>query len=210
MMASLPFWFLASLLGVLGAIWGSFAGAFCARWPKGESIATGRSRCDHCGRTIAFFDLIPLVSFAVLRGKCRHCGAGINSDIVAIEIAAVVLGILPLFLLSPAQALAAAIFAWLLLPLVVLDIRHLWLPDRLVLVLALAGVMAGPILMPEISWIDRIVGGIGAYIVLEIIRRLYRATRHREGMGAGTRSFWEQSASGSAGRRCRSSYCSPA
>ncbi len=185
LLASLPFWFQATLLGVLGAIWGSFAGALCARWPSGECVATGRSRCDACGKTIASFDLIPLISFAVLKGKCRSCRARISTDHLAMEIAAVVLGILPLFLLPPSQALAAATFAWLLLPLIVLDIRYLWLPDRLTLLLALAGILAGPFLMPEISWIDRVAGGIGGFAVFDIIRLIYRAVRHREGMGAG-------------------------
>ena len=67
----------------------------------------------------------------------------------------------------------------------VLDIRHLWLPDRLTSLLAVAGLLGGPFLMPGTDWIDRIAGGVGGYIVLEIIRRLYRALRHREGMGAG-------------------------
>lgn len=183
--ASLPSWFLAALLGTLGAIWGSFAGALCARWPSGESIVAGRSRCDHCGKTIASFDLIPLVSFALLKGKCRNCGARISSDIVIIEIGAVIVGILPLFLFPPSQAFAAALFAWLLLPLMMLDIRHLWLPDRLTIVLALTGVLAASFLMPETGWIDRMLGSIGGYAVFEMIRRLYRATRHRDGMGAG-------------------------
>ncbi len=185
LLASLPFWFQATLLGVLGAIWGSFASSLCVRWPSGESVATGRSRCDKCGKTIASFDLIPLLSFAVLKGKCRSCQARISSDILAMEIAGVVLGILPLFFLPPSQALAAASFAWLLLPLIVLDIRHLWLPDRLTVLLALAGILAGPFLTPEISWIERVVGGVGGYAVFDIIRRVYRAVRHREGMGAG-------------------------
>ena len=185
LLASLPFWFLGIFVGVLGAIWGSFAGALCARWPSGESAATGRSRCDKCGKTIASFDLIPLISFAVLKGKCRSCHARISTGIFAMEIAAVILGILPLFLFPPSQAVAAASFAWLLLPLIVLDIRHLWLPDRLTLLLAIAGILAGPILMPEIGWIDRMAGGIGGYAVLDIIRRIFLAVRHREGMGAG-------------------------
>lgn len=170
---------------MLGAIWGSFAGALCTRWPLGESVAAGRSRCDHCDKTIASFDLIPLLSFAVLKGRCRNCEARISSDVFVIEIAAVIVGILPLFVLPPAQALAAAILGWLLLPVVVLDIRHLWLPDRLTSLLAVAGLLGGPFLMPGTDWIDRIAGGVGGYIVLEIIRRLYRALRHREGMGAG-------------------------
>ncbi len=184
-MASLPFWFFAALLAILGMIWGSFSAALCTRWPTGESVTKGRSRCDDCGKTIAAYDLVPLLSYALLRGKCRYCGARIGVDAVAIELAALVIGIVPAVLFPPAQALAAALFGWLLLPLVFLDIRHLWLPDWLVLVLAIGGILLGPLLTPEIAILDRLWGCGGAYVALEAIRRIYRAIRKREGMGAG-------------------------
>lgn len=184
-MTLLPLWFLAASLAILGAIWGSFVGALCTRWPAGESVSKGRSRCDGCGQTIAAYDLVPLFSFAVLKGKCRNCGARIGIDAVVIETAALAAGIVPVFLFPPSQALAAAIFGWVLLPLIVLDIRHLWLPDPLVLALAITGILIAPLLIPEIAILDRLWACVGAYSALELIRRAYRALRKREGMGAG-------------------------
>jgi leader peptidase (prepilin peptidase) / N-methyltransferase len=157
----------------------------CTRWPLGESVINGRSRCDDCGKTIAAYDLIPLFSYVLLKGKCRHCHAPIGGDAIVIELAALVIGIVPAFLFPPAQAFAAAIFGCLLLPLIVLDIRHLWLPDRLVLALAIGGILLGPFLMPEVAPLDRLLGYVGAYGALEAIRLMYRTVRKREGMGAG-------------------------
>jgi leader peptidase (prepilin peptidase)/N-methyltransferase len=87
--------------------------------------------------------------------------------------------------LSGGQALAAAVFGWVLLPLVILDYQKLWLPNRLVLALALAGVCAGPFLTPEIGWLDRILGSVIGFIALEMIRQVFRKLRNVEGMGGG-------------------------
>lgn len=160
-------------------------GALISRWPKSESIAAGRSACDKCGRTIAAYDLIPLFSYLVLRGRCRNCGQRIAPDIVAVELAAVIIGIIPLFIMPPVQALAAALFGWLLLPLAILDYRHYWLPDRLVIPLGFAGLLAGPLLTPDLGWVDRVAGAAAGFFVLEAIRLVYRKYRRQEGMGAG-------------------------
>jgi leader peptidase (prepilin peptidase)/N-methyltransferase len=169
----------------LGAIWGSFVAALCNRWPKGESIAKGRSRCDQCGRQIAPYDLIPIASYLLLNGKCRNCGQSIGRLPIATELAAALIGTVPVLLLPESQAVAAALFGWLLLPLVILDHQHLWLPNRLVLVLAVIGFLVGPMLTPDIIIEDRFAGMLVGFLSLEIIRQAYKKFRQRDGMGAG-------------------------
>ena len=184
-MAALPLWFLAVAAALLGAIWGSFIAALCSRWPKGESVARGRSCCDHCGTTIAAYDLVPIFSWIALRGKCRSCGGTIARENIAIEIAAVAIGLIPALFLTPDVALGTAIFGWLLLPIAILDAKHLWLPTILVLALAFAGFLAGPLMRPDLPFTDRAIAALAGYASLEIVRRIYTFVRHREGMGAG-------------------------
>ena len=58
---------------LLGATVGSFGGVLFSRgWRRSMH---GRSRCDSCGRTLAWFETVPFVSFIALRGHCRSCGA---------------------------------------------------------------------------------------------------------------------------------------
>lgn len=184
-LAALPFWFLLAFCAILGAIWGSFAGALTSRWPKGESIMAGRSVCDSCGKTIAGYDLIPVVSYLALRGRCRNCEQPIGTQIIAVEMAAALIGLISVVILPPTQALAAALFGWLLLPLAMLDYSHYWLPDRLILWLGAAGFVAGPILRPDLAWTDRAFGAVGGFLTLEAVRLLYKRYRARDGMGAG-------------------------
>lgn len=181
----LPLWFPLACFATFGAIWGSFVAALCSRWPKGESVASGRSRCDGCGQTIAVYDLIPIFSYLLLRGKCRACGQSIAPDTIWIEILAVLAGVAPLLFLPPDQALALAILTWLLLPLAILDYRHLWLPNSLVFALAVGGLLFAPLLTPESTPLERLWGAVGGYIVLQSVRLLFFAIRKIEGMGAG-------------------------
>ncbi len=59
---------------LLGAIMGSFANALIFRFGNNRPILRDqRSYCDHCGKTLPWFDLIPLASFLLLGGRCRSC-----------------------------------------------------------------------------------------------------------------------------------------
>ncbi|MFA6533435.1 MAG: prepilin peptidase [Patescibacteria group bacterium] len=57
---------------IFGASIGSFLNVLIDRLPKEESI-NGRSHCDFCGKKIAWYDLFPVISFFVLKGKTRCC-----------------------------------------------------------------------------------------------------------------------------------------
>ncbi len=77
------------------------------------------------------------------------------------------------------------LFGWLLLPIMILDYDHLWIPDRLVILLAMGGVIFGSMLWPEIGTSDRLIGAAAGFLILEVIRRAYKWLRKQEGMGAG-------------------------
>ncbi|HWY79691.1 MAG TPA: prepilin peptidase [Candidatus Sulfotelmatobacter sp.] len=61
------------LIFVFGTTVGSFIGVIVDRLSSKEPIWKGRSHCDHCRHTLHAFDLIPLISFFLLKGKCRYC-----------------------------------------------------------------------------------------------------------------------------------------
>lgn len=57
----------------LGICVGSFLNVLIDRLPRGESVLKGRSYCESCKKQLAWYDLIPLLSFLQLKGKCRYC-----------------------------------------------------------------------------------------------------------------------------------------
>lgn len=168
---------------VLGAIVGSFMATLVVRWPQGRSVTAGRSACDRCGSTLFARDLVPIISGLVLRGRCRRCGAGIDSIHGRIELAAASIGAVSLGLSPNLAGLAAATLGFLLLALAMLDWRHFWLPDRLVLVLALAGLAGGRAL--GVTPTDQLIGGASGFAALALLGAAYRRLRGRIGLGQG-------------------------
>ena len=82
------------------------------------------------------------------------------------------------------QGLSGALFGWLLVTLAALDLKHFWLPDRLVLALVLvAGAAAATGLAPPP--VDRAIGAVAGFGGLALIAAAYRWFRKREGLGGG-------------------------
>lgn len=71
---------------IYGLLIGSFLNVCIYRIPRGESIVTGRSHCTNCNKLIQWYDLVPLVSYILLRGKCRNCKTKISIQYPLIEL----------------------------------------------------------------------------------------------------------------------------
>ncbi len=74
------------LLFILGAIMGSFYLVIGTRMPLKDNVITGRSRCDNCGITLKWYELIPILSYLFLGGKCHHCHNKISISHFLVEI----------------------------------------------------------------------------------------------------------------------------
>ncbi|MCM1307660.1 MAG: prepilin peptidase [Butyrivibrio sp.] len=68
-----------------GIVVGSFVNVLIYRLPKHENIATERSHCMSCGHKLRWYDLVPLFSWLLLRGKCRYCKARISAQYPIVE-----------------------------------------------------------------------------------------------------------------------------
>lgn len=76
---------LYTVIFLYGIIIGSFLNVCIYRIPKKENIATTRSHCMSCGYQLKWYDLVPLFSYLVLRGKCRKCGSRISVQYPLVE-----------------------------------------------------------------------------------------------------------------------------
>ncbi|MGD0124949.1 MAG: prepilin peptidase [Terriglobia bacterium] len=70
---------------LFGLLFGSFLNVCIVRLPHKQSIVLPRSHCPHCNHTIRWYDNIPLVSYALLRGRCRDCHARISPQYAIVE-----------------------------------------------------------------------------------------------------------------------------
>lgn len=76
----------AAFIFALGACVGSFVNVVAWRWPRQQGIVSPPSRCTSCGRTLRWWENVPVVSWMVLRGACRTCGVRLGAGHVAVEL----------------------------------------------------------------------------------------------------------------------------
>lgn len=73
------------LVFCFGLIWGSFLNAFLYRLRNKQKICWDRSKCPNCSHVLSWFDLFPILSFLLLRGKCRYCQQKISWQYPLVE-----------------------------------------------------------------------------------------------------------------------------
>jgi leader peptidase (prepilin peptidase)/N-methyltransferase len=113
---------------------GSFLNVVAARVPRRLSIVSPGSSCPQCSSRIAWYDNVPILSYAVLRGRCRSCGWAIPWKYPAVEAgtALLVSASLVRFGLS-AHALVAVLLCAALVAVTVTDLERRVIPNRIVL-----------------------------------------------------------------------------
>ncbi|OYX33310.1 MAG: prepilin peptidase [Brevundimonas subvibrioides] len=174
------------LFAVLGLIFGSFIAAVTVRMPREEDIVLGRSRCMSCGETLKPWQLVPVFSWLIQRGRCAMCGAAVSPRYILIEAAAAAIGVWAA--LSGAGDLtwsvATAALGWQLLLIALIDAENFWLPDELTLPLIATGLIAAAVIAG--GWpIDQIIGAVAGFASLWLLAELYRRVRGRQGLGGG-------------------------
>jgi leader peptidase (prepilin peptidase) / N-methyltransferase len=113
---------------------GSFVNVVAARVPARLSIVAPGSSCPHCHSPIAWYDNVPLLSYAVLRGRCRSCGWAIPVKYPAVELASAVLISVSLARFGlTLRGLAAVVFCAALVAVTVTDLERRVIPNRIVL-----------------------------------------------------------------------------
>jgi leader peptidase (prepilin peptidase)/N-methyltransferase len=177
---SIPAWVMALVVAPFA---GSFIGVLILRLPDGRPVVFGRSRCDRCGTALTFRDMIPLFSYAAQRGRCRHCGVAIGWFYPAVEIAALCVASSAVVFSPPGAILIDCILGWTLVALAWIDTRTYTLPDVLTLPLIAAGIGQAWFLGGGVR--GAIIGAVAGFGILFLLQRLYRAVRHREGIGLG-------------------------
>jgi len=125
---------LAAAVFAPGLALGSFLNVVAARVPLRRSIVRPRSACMSCGQEIRAVDNIPLVSYALLRGRCRNCRSRIPFVYPAVElVTALLLAGCVLAFGVTAQAAIAAFFCAVLVAVSAIDLEHRIIPNRIVL-----------------------------------------------------------------------------
>ena len=133
-------WFFRVVSFAFGAIVGSFLNVCIHRIPKGESIIHPGSHCA-CGKPVAWFDNIPILSWLILRGRARCCGRAYGVRYPAIELLTALLFLGAWMTFTPGKACVMMLFLSTLVCATFIDIDHMIIPDRFSIGGAIAGVV---------------------------------------------------------------------
>jgi leader peptidase (prepilin peptidase)/N-methyltransferase len=169
---------LAAFFLAPGLAVGSFLNVLAARLPLQRSVVHPASACMSCGTEIRWYDNVPLLSYALLRGRCRSCGTGIGLRYPAVELttALLVAGCVLAFGLT-ADAAVAALFCIALVAVSATDLEHRIIPNKIVLPAAVVVLAAQTALHPSPEWALCALGASGFLFVA--------ALAYPAGMGMG-------------------------
>ena len=155
-----------------GLLFGSFLTVVAYRVPRGESVVGGRSHCPHCGAQIAARDNVPVFSWLLLRGRSRCCGEPISPRYPLIELALAALWVAVVAVLwnDPTEVALGLVFTFTLLAITLTDLDRRVIPNKILLVSAVAGVaiaaIGDPSSLPERAIAAAAAGGILFLVVL--------------------------------------------
>jgi leader peptidase (prepilin peptidase) / N-methyltransferase len=173
-----------ALAAVFGSMFGSFLNVCIYRLPIGRSIVWPRSACPHCGRVLAWFENVPIVSYIVQRGRCRGCRGPIALRYPVVEALTAAMFAAAWWYYGPSILLVSRLtFGSALLVLFAIDLEHQLLPN----VITLPGIVAGFLfsLVTEPGWSASLLGILVGGGALYAIAEAYYRVRHEEGLGMG-------------------------
>ena len=157
---------------------GSFLNVIAARVPLRRSIVSPGSACMECGKGLAWYDNVPLVSYAVLRGRCRNCKASISWRYPAVEaVTAALIALCALKFGLTWDFAIAALFCAALVTVSATDLELRVIPNRIVVPTSIVVLAANTLLHPSIEWVA---AGLGAALFF-----LLAALAYPGGMGMG-------------------------
>jgi leader peptidase (prepilin peptidase) / N-methyltransferase len=191
-----------ALAAVAGLIIGSFLNVCIYRLPRDLSVVRPRSFCPACEKTVVWHDNIPVLSFLLLGGRCRNCRARIPLRYPVVEALTAVLFVVTVGLAGLSLAAVKwCLFHALMVGLMFSDLEERILPDEFTLGGTVAGIVLAAfvpmqfgygqmLLAPWLSgrWpsvAESVFGAVLASGLLWLVGSLYKAVRHKEGLGLG-------------------------
>ncbi len=170
---------------IFGLLIGSFLNVCIYRIPKKENITTTRSHCMACGNVIKWYDLVPVISYLLLRGKCRNCGAKLSIQYPVIELLNGILYCIVLAIMGPGiQSVVMMALTSALIVIAVIDWRTYEIPFGLNVFIAVLGVAVIVCKLANDDFTGIIDNLIGAVSVSGFLLLLYLVTKGR-GIGGG-------------------------
>jgi leader peptidase (prepilin peptidase)/N-methyltransferase len=170
---------LAVYFTLLGFVIGSFLNVCIDRLPRNKSLISPPSHCDECNRRLGMIDLIPVLSYLILRGRCRYCGARIPLRVFLVEVATGALFLLAFWRYGlTGQFGVTAFWCCIFLVIIFIDWEHQLILDKitypsaviaLVILVIHTYVPGAKLLVTEATLLNGVISGVVLFTIFLLI-----------------------------------------
>jgi len=165
--------------------WGSFLNVVAYRLIHEVSFIRPRSYCPHCRHNLAWYDLLPVVSWIMLKGRCRYCHAPITFLYPLIEILTALIMILLVTFVPYHYMFAYFIFFSALIITIRSDLETMLISRFVSLYLVPLGFLFSALGMLPLSLTESILGALIGWSLLYLTDKLFFLITKKEGLGQG-------------------------
>lgn len=171
---------------IFGLVMGSFFNVVGYRLPKGESILTPPSQCPKCKHKLTPFELIPIFSFIIQKGRCKNCKEKISLFYPFFEFFTGICFSLSYikFGISIDFLIAITLISMLLI-IIISDYLYLIIPDEILIICTILLIIELYIKNGIIALGWSIVDGIIAFLLMFLLKKLGDFLFKKESMGGG-------------------------
>ncbi|MEH7439889.1 prepilin peptidase [Neobacillus drentensis] len=172
--------FIILYLFIWGIVLGSFFNVIGIRIPLKRSIVTPRSACPTCGQQLRAYELIPVLSYLIQKGKCRGCRSRISPVYPSMELlTGILFATAPLVVGWSSELVLALTLISMFTIIIVSDIHYMIIPDKILI--WFAGIfLLERIVWPLTPWWDSLLGAVTGFSLLLVIALISKG-----GMGFG-------------------------
>lgn len=170
---------------LIGTIFGSFANVLGFRLPLGKTIALPPSFCPACGQRIKPYDLVPVISYMVLRGKCRECKAKISPMYPVVEFSSGLLFVATAFFYPLPAAMPFAMLAFALVVIALVDVQVQEIPDSMLVLIVAAAFFWIAVDPDSVRLLDALIGAVAGAVPLFLLDRITLVLMRKDGFGYG-------------------------
>ncbi len=175
------------LVFIFGTVFASFIHLYATRLLRGESIIRPRSHCPKCNHVLSWYELVPIISYLVQRGRCKKCNSKIGTDSLAVEIATGLLFVL-------VYAVYGLSYETLIGFVLVLVMMSIFVTDFESMIILDSTLVTGTILLYIFIYLNKglwdgvyksLLYGIFAFVLMFLVKVLGDAAFKRESLGGG-------------------------
>ncbi|HPE14722.1 MAG TPA: prepilin peptidase [Bacilli bacterium] len=171
---------------VFGLFFGSFYNVVGDRLPNNLSIVKPRSMCPNCGKTLKWYELIPVFSFIFLGGKCKSCKARISLFYPITEIGCGFLFALSYYVFGFSYDLAIALtLSSLFIIILVSDLNYLIIPDEVIIFFSIFLIVLNFVCLGYMDGLVSFINGAVLFIIMFLLLKLGNYIFKKESLGGG-------------------------